>query len=123
MTVAEAERSAYQQAVRTAPKDMAAYLQRLLGQKLVALMTGVRDPKAVGRWALGEHLPTGNHEEMLRNAFQVAYLLAQIESASIVRAWFIGMNPQLDDVSPAEALREGKEAAVMDAATAFLAGG
>lgn len=118
-----AELAAYTMAVRTSPKEAAAYLQRLLGQKLVALMTGVRDPKAVGRWANGAHVPTGNHEERLQHAFQIAWMLTQEEPQTIVRAWFIGMNPQLNDVSPAEALRDGKHAAVLAAATAFLAGG
>lgn len=40
-----------------------------------------------------------------------------------IRAWFMGMNPQLDDVSPAEALAEDRFREVLAAARAFLAGG
>lgn len=50
-------------------------------------------------------------------------MLAQLESPSVVRAWFIGMNPQLQDLSPAEVLRDGEDKVAMEAATAFLAGG
>ncbi|TCW18822.1 hypothetical protein EDD19_1484 [Dietzia cinnamea] len=35
----------------------------------------------------------------------------------------MGMNPQLDDVSPAEALADGQHREVMAAARAFVAGG
>jgi hypothetical protein len=36
---------------------------------------------------------------------------------------FMGMNPQLDDVSPAEALAEGRHRQVMAAARALVSGG
>src|SRR5260370_31957874 len=98
MTIAEAERTAHRQATVTPAADIASYLQKLLGQRVVALIVGVRDPKAVGRWALGEHSPTSDHEARLRSTFQVAYMLAQLDSPSVVRAWFIRMNPQLEDV-------------------------
>ena len=34
-----------------------------------------------------------------RTAYEVAQLLVQFDSPRIVKAWFIGLNPQLDDVS------------------------
>jgi len=40
-----------------------------------------------------------------------------------VKAWFIGLNPQLGDVSPAEALREGRLMETVSAARAFTVGG
>jgi hypothetical protein len=45
------------------------------------------------------------------------------ESAQTVRAWFLGMDPRLDDTSPAEAIREGRLKEAMAAARAFAAGG
>lgn len=39
------------------------------------------------------------------------------------RAWFIGLNPQLDDVSPAEAIHDGRLKEAKAAARAFVAGG
>lgn len=44
----------------------------------------------------------------LRHARRVAALLAERGFRAAVRAWFRGMNPQLDGVSPAWLLREGR---------------
>jgi len=40
-----------------------------------------------------------------------------------VCAWFLGLNPQLDDRSPAQSIREGDFRDVLVAAKAFLAWG
>jgi hypothetical protein len=60
-------------------------------------------------------------ERKLRATFQIALMLLDVDSPATVKAWFIGMNPHLDDVSPAEAIRGGKEREVLDAARAFVA--
>lgn len=62
---------AHQETVRSATPDIAATLQRLFGQRIVAFMTGVEDPKAVGRWARGERTPRDDTEQRLREAFQI----------------------------------------------------
>lgn len=63
----------------------------------------------------------------LRVALQVALSLAAAESPEIAQAWFQGLNPQLDDRSPARMLREGEleevGPAVIAAGRAFLIGG
>jgi hypothetical protein len=94
-------------------------LQDVLGQRLVAVIAGVRDAKAVGKWSRGERTPHPDAEQRLRNAFHVTQLLLQHESAETVRAWFVGMNPGLDDRSPALALADHPEE-VLQAARAFL---
>lgn len=52
---------------------------------------------------------------------------AAADGPKVARAWFQGLNPQLDDRSPARLLREGDldetGPAVLGAARAFLAGG
>jgi hypothetical protein len=101
---------------------MASHLQELFGQKLTAVMTGTRDPKAVGEWARGERSPHRQVEERLRHAYHVALYLGEMESAETVRAWFMGMNPHLDDHAPALVIREDPRR-VMQAARAFLASG
>lgn len=103
--------------------DIAAFLQETLGQRLVAFMAGVSDPKTVGQWIRGAQRPRHESEEHLRTAFQVFHLLQDEESPHTVRAWFIGMNPQLDDVSPAEAIHEGELKDVWVAAKAYVSGG
>jgi hypothetical protein len=104
--------------------DTAAFLQDALGQKLVAYMVGVEDPKTVGRWASDKRLPKDLEvERRLRDAHQIFRLLLTKESPHTVRAWFVGLNPQLDDESPAAAIRDGRTRDVLVAAKAFLAGG
>jgi hypothetical protein len=60
-------------------------------------------------------------------ALQVALPLAEGESPEIAQAWFQGLNPQLEDSSPARLLREGEldevGPAVIASARAFLIGG
>jgi hypothetical protein len=119
----DAVSTAHRTTVESTAADMAAFLQDALGQKLVAHMTGVEDPKAVGRWAANKHQPRAENEARLRAAYQVFRLLSTQESPHTVRAWFVGLNPQLDDESPATAIREGRSRDVWTAAKAFLAGG
>ena len=103
---------------------MAAFLQDALGQKLAAFMVGVDDPKTVGKWAAEKHVPRDLEvERKLRDAYLVFRLLLTKESPYTVRAWFVGLNPQLDDESPATAIRDGRTRDVLVAARAFLAGG
>jgi hypothetical protein len=114
---------AHQQAVTVGVASIAQYLQETLGQKLVAYMTGLSDPKGVGHWARGDQQPRHEAEIRLRAAYQIFHLLLSEDSSHVVRAWFIGMNPQLDDDSPATAIREGRLKEVLAAARAFVSGG
>jgi hypothetical protein len=97
-------------------------LQDVLGQRLVALIAGVSDAKAVGKWARGERSPHPDTALRLRHAYQVVQLLLEYESAETVRAWFLGMNPELGDRSPALVLADDPTSA-MQAARVFLAHG
>jgi hypothetical protein len=103
--------------------DIAAFLQETLGQKLVAFMANVKDAKTVGQWIKGEQSPREDSEKRLRTAFQIFHLLQDEESPHTVRAWMIGMNPQLDEESPAEAIREGRLKDALIAAKAYVSGG
>lgn len=122
-TTRSATSEAHQKAVVFEVKDIARYLQETLGQKLVAYMAGVVDPKRVGRWAQGQQAPRADAERRLRAAFQIFHLLIAQDSAHVVRAWFIGMNPQLGDDSPAEAIHDGRLKETLAAAKAFVSGG
>lgn len=115
---------AHRQAVVTPMDDVASFLQDLLGRRLVAYVAGVKDGKTVSRWANGEVSSVRQEsEERVRTAYEVAQLLVRFDSPRIVKAWFIGLNPQLDDVSPAETIREGRLKEAKAAARAFVAGG
>jgi hypothetical protein len=119
---ATAEQAVHGLATRLELPALVRSLQDVLGQRLVAVVAGVGDAKAVGKWARGARTPHPDAELRLRHAFRVAQLLLGAESAATVRAWFVGMNPDLGDRSPAEALAEDP-AAVLQAARAFLAHG
>jgi hypothetical protein len=120
----DASSEAHRTTVQSSIADIASFLQEALGQKLVAFMVGVEDPKTVGRWATEGRSPQNpDAERKLRDAYHVFQLLMTEESPHTVRAWFVGLNPQLDDESPATAISEGRTRDVMVAAKAFLAGG
>lgn len=114
---------AHREAMQTSAQDVAKFLQESLGQKLVAFMTGVKYPNTVGQWASGETAPRPANEERLRAIFQIFQLLLDAETKHTIRAWFVGLNPQLADMSPAAAIAAGNLQDVMIAAKAFLAGG
>lgn len=115
---------AHRQAVVTPVSDVVSFLQDLLGRRLVAYVAGVKDAKTVSRWASGEVGSVRQEsEERIRTAYEVAQLLVRFDSPRIVKAWFIGLNPQLDDVSPAETIHQGKLKEAKAAARAFVAGG
>ena len=116
------ERTAHAQSARIDIAPMVETLQHVLGQRLTAMVADVSDAKAVGKWARGERTPQPESEQRLRNAFHVAQLLLQREAPSTVRAWFMGMNPDLDDRAPALVIGEDPTR-VMQAARAFLANG
>jgi hypothetical protein len=61
-------------------------------------------------------------EQRLRHAFQIVQLLLERESAETVRAWLVGMNPELEDRAPVLLLAE-EPTRVLQAARAFLAHG
>ena len=80
--------------------------------------------KTVTRWANGEvaEIRDPEVERRLRTAYEIALMLLGGDSAPTVRAWFLGIDPQLGDTSPAEAIREGRLKEAMGAARAFAAG-
>jgi len=110
---------AHQRAVRTDLPGVVSVLVDTLGKPLLAVIAG-RDVKTIARWASGAHAPTHRDEQRLRNTLQVVELLSATDSPSVVRAWFMGMNPQLDDNSPAEAIAEGQMREVLAAARAYV---
>ncbi len=112
---------AHRAAVETTTKDVVAYLEDTIGRGLTAHVAAVH-VKTVDRWRKGE-APRTDAERRLRLTYQVLRLLVSEDSPHTVRAWLIGLNPQLGDVAPADAIREGKLQDVMIAAHAFRSGG
>ncbi|GGD76763.1 hypothetical protein [Microbacterium murale] len=115
-------RSAHGQAVVAAIPEVVSRLRTVLGRDVVAVLTA-RTPRAVTRWVAGDAEPPAREEDLLRDAFQIAQVLSEVEPDEVIRAWFMGMNPQLGDESPVEALREGRVRDAMAAARAFVNAG
>ncbi len=102
-------------------------LRVLLGARLTAYIGNVNETRAVHGWADGSRQPSEATQHRLRHALVVAMTIADADGPQITQAWFQGLNPQLDDRSPARLLREGElddvGPAVTAAARAFLVGG
>ncbi|MBA2312136.1 MAG: hypothetical protein H0V97_04955 [Actinobacteria bacterium] len=102
-------------------------LRELLGPRLVAYIAGVRETRTVGEWAEGAAVKRPDSQGRLRMAFHIAGFIAQHDAASVAQSWFQGLNPQLDDQSPARLLREEELSdvgpRVLAAARAFVVGG
>ncbi|MEA2386143.1 MAG: hypothetical protein QOJ22_317 [Thermoleophilaceae bacterium] len=118
---------AHQRAVRASFPEVVGELRELLGARLVAYIGGVQNTRAVREWAENGRAPSQDERQRLRVALHVALLITEADDKDIAQAWFQGMNPQLEDRSPARLLRDGDldEAgpAVIAAARAFLVGG
>lgn len=119
--------AAHTLAVRSTFPEVVGALRELLGPRLVAYLGAVRETRAVHQWADGARTPSDAVQQRLRVALQVASMVAEVEGPRIAQAWLQGLNPQLDDRSPARLLREGElqevGPAVVGAARAFLVGG
>lgn len=118
---------AHQKVVRMKATEVARLSFELLGGRLAAYVAGVSETRAVRQWAEGDREMRPDSEARLREALTVAITLATTDSTGIVQAWFQGLNPQLDDRSPAWLLREGNIGKVgpevRQAARAFVTGG
>jgi hypothetical protein len=116
---------AHREALRVSLAEGAAALRDVLTPRLAAYVTGVDATRTVARWAQGETARLrADHATRLRTAYEIVRLLERAhESPGTIQAWFLGMNPVLDDRSPARALREGDHAGARAAAVAFLAEG
>ncbi len=127
-TLSRPELHAHEHAMRATFQDAVKELAELLTPRVVAYLAGVRETRAVHQWADGSRdVKSREVEDRLRFALQVASMLAERDDPRVVQAWFQGLNPHLDDRSPARLLREGELAevgsAVLGAARAFLVGG
>jgi len=102
-------------------------LRAILGPKLCAYLGSVKETRAVNEWAAGEREPSLDTQRRLRLALQVALPIAEADGPRVAQVWFQGLNPQLEDRSPARLLCEGDvdEAGplVIGAERAFLVGG
>jgi hypothetical protein len=121
--LALASQEAHRRVTESNIQQITEYLEEVLGRKLVATLAGVKDQKAVARWTSGDRAPRAAAEERLRVGYQIFRLLLAAEAPHTVRAWFIGLNPQLNDESPILVIRDGRFQEAMVAARAYISGG
>lgn len=121
-SVDRARTTAHRTAIAIDQADLVAALNDKLGRRLVAFLAG-KDTSTLTRWAGNKVKADEESLTPLRVAYQIIKMLERHEADATIRAWFIGMNPQLDDASPAEAIAEERYREAMAAARAFLAGG
>src|SRR4051794_21394564 len=114
------------EATRLGVDAIAGYLQQQLGQKLTAYLSGVTDPKMVGRWAAGKAQPRDEREMRLRDAFKATRMLVAAFGPQTAKAWWVGTNTRLDDRAPAAIVRQATDPDmlrfVVPAARAFAGG-
>jgi hypothetical protein len=126
-TTARSDLRAYRESVALDTAEIVTRLRNMLGATLVAYLGEVKETRAVAQWAAGIRAPSNAIVTRLRTAYHAAAMLREKDSDGVVQAWFQGLNPQLDDIAPARALREQDHAtvgpAVIAAARAFAAEG
>jgi len=124
--VARPDFAAHDRAYRLALDKIVDELRSVLGATLVAYLADVTETRAVREWAEGVREPRSPVPERLRLALQVVEMLRARESDAVIQGWFQGLNPRLEDRSPARLLREGElddvGPQVLAAARAFAAG-
>lgn len=113
----------HRESMRATVSEMASALQEVLSTQLTAYMVGVDSLRTIQRWAsaTAQNLRHKNERRLL-TAYEALQLISRFESPRVAKAWFIGLDPQLDYTMPAQAIRDGQLKEVLAAARAFVAG-
>ncbi|EFF93072.1 MULTISPECIES: hypothetical protein [Streptomyces] len=117
-----AEDRAHRDTAELGIPEIARFLQEQFSQRTVAYVAGIEDAKQVGRWCRGQNNPRFDSEFRLRTAFQVFRYIEECENRHVARAWMMGMNPQLEDSSPLQAIADDHFKEVMAAARSYRQG-
>jgi hypothetical protein len=100
--------AAHEQAMRLPESVLVRELRDHLGVRLVTYLAGVGETRAVHAWVDGTR-QVRNPEviDRLRLVHQIVGLITRRDSDHVAQAWLMGLNPKLDDRSPARLMREG----------------
>jgi hypothetical protein len=102
------ELACHDEAMRKSFPMVVGELREILGARLVAYIGRVKETRAVREWAEDKREPgSAATERRLRLAYGIARCIAEADGKETAQAWFQGLNPLLDDVSPARLLRDG----------------
>lgn len=119
---------AHDTVTRMSEQQLVAQLRELLGVQLVAAIAGVKQTRTIHDWAEGRRaVRAGAVIPRLRLTLVVAQMIAEVETPPVLQAWLQGLNPDLDDRSPARLLKDGdledEGPQVLAAARSFVADG
>jgi hypothetical protein len=95
-------------------------LCEVLTSKLVAALSGVKDPGQVRKWARAELQPTQPAEQRLRFALDVIQEIEGTHGRKVAQAWALSINPVLNYQSPVQAIREDRFQEAAASAKALL---
>ncbi|MBV8639075.1 MAG: hypothetical protein JO322_13415 [Candidatus Eremiobacteraeota bacterium] len=113
---------AHAEAMSLPINTVVARLIALLGATTVAVIGGVTETRAVTQWTDGRSPQRPN---VLRFALQIAMMIGGETHSEMVRAWFAGSNPHLEDQVPMLMLRDKPlneiSGSIVAAARAFAA--
>jgi hypothetical protein len=108
LTSAKPDLDAYNNAMSMTTAQLVTALRDLLGAKLVAYLGRVKETRAVRQWADGTRsIANPADVDRLRVAYRAGAVITARDSKEVAQAWFQGLNPLLDDRSPARVLRDG----------------
>jgi len=119
---ADYARQIHRKSVQKPLQEMARFLDDILTRPLLMYILDVKDPKTIARWIKGEvsGIRSLEVQKRLRAADQVVELLLLVEGPDSIPGWFLGMNPALDDESPADVLHDGRFSDAMNAAASYV---
>ena len=96
------------ESVQKTAAEVALYLQKTLGQKITAYLSGLKDTKEVGQWVSGDVAPRQMAESRLRYAYVAVRLLSMAYDTMTAKSWLFGSNTRLNNEAPAYILRHAK---------------
>lgn len=119
-----AREKAHRAATEASIQELAHTLEEVLSRRLTAYLVNVQEGRTVARWASGEVTTIRDEgtERRLRTGYEIVTMLREASATTqTTRAWFISLNPWLNNQPPLEIVRSGDLQAAIYAAEAFVA--
>ncbi len=119
-----ARETAHRAAMEASVQELARVLESVLSRRLTAYLINIQEGRSIARWASGEITSIRDEEveRRLRMAYEIVRMLREADAADrTIRAWFISLNPRLNNEPPMEVIRNGKLQEALYAAEAFIA--
>lgn len=98
---AASQKIAHREATKAFTKSVESLVE-FVGAPLTAYLANVNETRAVRQWMTGDRVPHPATQSKLQLALQVAFFLQQEGEEDVIGAWFQGLNPALDDRTPAD---------------------